>query len=136
MRLYPPAYVVGREAIVDTEIAGYPVRRGMTLLMPEWAVHRDPRFWDAPNEFRPERWATDAVKNLPKFAYFPFGGGPRLCIGNHFAMMEMVLVLATLGRRYRCVIDPAAKIEPEATFTLRPQPGMPATIDARSVRDR
>jgi cytochrome P450 len=134
MRLYPPAYVVGREALVDTEIAGYPVRRGMTLLMPEWAVHRDPRFWESPNEFRPERWGTDVVKNLPKFAYFPFGGGPRLCIGNHFAMMEMVLVLATLGRKYRCVIDPAAKIEPEATFTLRPRPGMPATIDARPVR--
>jgi cytochrome P450 len=130
MRLYPPAYVVGREALVDTEIAGYPVRRGITLLMPEWAVHRDPRFWTDPEAFRPERWGTDAVKELPRFAYFPFGGGPRLCIGNLFAMMEMVLVLATLGRRFRCAIDPAADIRPEATFTLRPVRGVPATIEA------
>jgi cytochrome P450 len=131
MRLYPPAYVVGREALVDLEIAGYPVRRGVTLLMPEWAVHRDPRCWSEPEAFRPERWGTDAVKRLPKFAYFPFGGGPRLCIGNLFAMMEMVLVLATLGRRYRLAIDPQATIEPEATFTLRPRTAMPARIERR-----
>ena len=135
MRLYPPAYVVGREALVDLEIAGYPVRRGVTLLMPEWSVHRDPRFWTEPDAFRPERWRTEAVKSLPKFAYFPFGGGPRLCIGNLFAMMEMILVLATLGRRFRCAIDPAAKIEPEATFTLRPMPGMPATIEKQRMKD-
>ena len=132
MRLYPPAYVVGREALGDVEIAGYRVQRGTTLLMPEWAVHRDRRFWGADAEaFRPERWEEETARTVPKYAYFPFGGGPRLCVGNTFAMMEMTLVLATLGSRFRFQLDPSLRIEPEPTFTLRPTHGVPARIEAR-----
>jgi cytochrome P450 len=133
MRLYPPAYVVGREALFRLEIAGYPVERGTTLLMPEWAVHRDPRFWMEPERFRPERWGEEAIRSLPKFAYYPFGGGPRLCVGNLFAMMEMVLVMATVGQRFRFALEPGATVHPEPTFTLRPTPGVPMRIEARSA---
>ncbi|MFO0929751.1 MAG: cytochrome P450 [Gemmataceae bacterium] len=100
MRLYPPAYVIGRQAVEPVELGGYRLPAGSTLLLPQWVVHRDPRFWEAPAEFRPQRW-TDAMRErLPKFAYFPFGGGPRICIGNNFALIEATLVLATLLRRW------------------------------------
>ena len=90
MRLYPPAYLIGREAIVDCAIGGYAVPRGMTLLMPQWVVQaRRAIFRVEPEKFQPERWGTERMKSLPKFAYFPFGGGPRVCIGQQFAMMEM-----------------------------------------------
>jgi cytochrome P450 len=88
MRLYPPAYLIGREATVDCTIGGYHVPRGTTMLLPQWVVQRDARFFDEPERFRPERWGEERIKTLPKFAYFPFGGGPRICIGNQFAMMD------------------------------------------------
>jgi len=125
MRLYPPAYVIGREAIVDCEIGGYRVRRGTTLLMSQWVVQRDARFFAEPERFRPERWGEDAIKSLPKFAYFPFGGGPRLCIGNTFAMMELVLVLAAIAQRFHFRLQAGAKVATLPTFTLRPKPGIP-----------
>jgi cytochrome P450 len=131
MRLYPPAYVVGREALADCTIGGYHVPRQTTLLMPQWAVQRDPRFYAEPDEFRPERWTDEFHKKLPKFAYFPFGGGPRLCIGNTFAMMEMALVLATIGQRYRFALQPGIEVTPYPTFTLRPSPGIPGVITPR-----
>jgi cytochrome P450 len=88
LRLYPPAYVVGREAVQDCEIGGYYVPAGMQVFMPTWVIHRDPRFFAEPDRFKPERWSPEFTESLPKFAYFPFGGGPRVCIGNQFAMME------------------------------------------------
>ncbi len=133
MRLYPPAYVIGREAIVNCLIGGYDVPKGTTLLMPEWSVQRDPRFFEEPEAFRPERWTDAFQKSLPKFAYFPFGGGPRLCIGNTFAMMEMALVLATIGQKFRFTLAPAAVVEAFPRFTLRPEPGVPAVIERRPV---
>ncbi len=131
MRLYPPAYVVGREALADCVIGGYRVPRGTTLLMSQWVVHRDPRFFAEPERFRPERWGEEAIKALPKFAYFPFGGGPRLCIGNTFAMMEMVLVLATIAQRFHFRLAPGAVVTPQPTFTLRPTPGVPGEVVPR-----
>jgi cytochrome P450 len=132
MRLYPPAYVFGREAIADCEIVGYHVPRGMTTLIPQWVVHRDPRFWDEPEAFRPERWGEEKIKTMPKFAYMPFGGGPRVCIGQQFAMMEMALILATIGQRFRFRVQPGAVVTPQASFTLRPAQGVPGVIEARS----
>src|SRR5262245_41749276 len=120
MRLYSPAYVFGREATSDCEIDGYHVPRGTTTLMSQWVVHRDPRFWDEPDKFRPERWGTEKIKSMPKFAYFPFGGGPRVCIGQQFAMMEMALVLATIAQKFRFRMQPGALVTPQASFTLRP----------------
>lgn len=131
MRLYPPAYVIGREAVVDCAIAGYHVPRGTTILMAEWTVHRDPRFWDEPERFHPDRWGEARVRTMPKFAYFPFGGGPRVCIGQQFAMMELVLILATIAQRFRCRLQEGVTVTPLASFTLRPVPGVPSVIEAR-----
>jgi cytochrome P450 len=131
MRLYPPAYVIGREAIADCAIGGYAVPRGTTLLMPQWVVQRDPRFYDEPEKFRPERWGEERVKSMPKFAYFPFGGGPRVCIGQQFAMMEMVMILATIAQKFRFRLQPGATVTPLPTFTLRPASGIPGVIERR-----
>jgi len=131
MRLYPPAYVVGREALADCTIGGYHVPRGTTLLMSQWGVHRDARFFEEPEVFRPERWTDAFQKSMPKFAYFPFGGGPRLCIGNTFALMEMALVLPTIGQQFRFALQPGAVVKPQAFFTLRPSPGIPGLIVRR-----
>jgi cytochrome P450 len=131
MRLYPPAYVIGREAIHECEVAGYRVSRGTTILMSQWVVHRDSRFFGSPEMFLPERWLGDEAKQLPKYAYFPFGGGPRLCIGNNLAMMEAVLVLATLTQRIRFMLRPGKTVEPWPTFTLRPRNGVPVVLEFR-----
>jgi cytochrome P450 len=131
MRLYPPGYVIGREATQDWEIDGYRVPRKTTLLMSQWVVHRDPRWFDEPEAFRPERWDEAKTKQLPKFAYFPFGGGPRVCIGNTFAMMETVLVLATLAQRWRFTLVPGHPVVAVPTFTLRPQHGILAPLTLR-----
>jgi cytochrome P450 len=131
MRLYPPAYIIGREALCDCEVGGYAVAKGTTLLLNAWAVQRDPRFWDRPEEFRPERWADGQAGRLPRYAYFPFGGGPRVCIGNTFAMMETVLVLAVLAPRYRFTVRPGYTARLWPTFTLRPLHGIPAVLTPR-----
>ena len=131
MRLYPPAYVIGREATVDCAIGGYAVPRGTTVLMPQWVVQRDPRFFEEPDKFRPERWLGESAKKILKFAYFPFGGGPRLCVGNTFALMEMALVLATMAPRFRFTLDAGVDVKPLPAFTLHPVPGIPAVIEPR-----
>ena len=131
MRLLPPVYTIGREALHDCEVGGYQVPKGTTLLMSQWVVHHDERFFDRPWDFVPERWAEEKIKRLPRFAYFPFGGGPRLCIGNTFAMMESVLVLATIAQRYRFTVAPNQVVEPLPTFTLRPRYGIKAVIAPR-----
>ncbi len=131
MRLYPPAYLVGREPLTDIELAGYHCPRGTTILMPQALVHRDPRFFSDPDTFQPDRWRGDFEKQLPKCAYFPFGGGPRICIGNTFAMVEMTLVLAMIAQRFQFHILPGQVITPSLQVTLRPTPGVMATITAR-----
>jgi cytochrome P450 len=131
MRLYPPAYAIGRESLTDGELLGYHVPAGTTLLMCQWVVHRDGRFWDEPERFVPERWTDDLFERVPKFAYFPFGGGPRLCIGNTFAMLEMVLLLATIAQRWRFTLLPGHVATPSPAFTLRPGGGVPAVLARR-----
>jgi cytochrome P450 len=131
MRVLPPVYTVGREALRDCEIGGYHVPAGTTLLMSQWIVHHDERFFEHPWDFLPERWAEEKIKSLPRFAYFPFGGGPRLCIGNTFAMMEAVLILATIAQRFRFTVAPNQTVEPWPTFTLRPRNGIKAVITPR-----
>jgi cytochrome P450 len=131
MRLYPPAYVIGREAVTACTVGGYAVPTGRTVLMSQWVVHRDARWFDQPERFWPDRWADDLAKRLPKYAYFPFGGGPRLCIGNMFAMMETVLVLAAVAQRYRFTLAPGHQPVPWPTFTLRPLDGVQAILVRR-----
>jgi cytochrome P450 len=123
LRLYPPAYAMGRQAVKPTEVAGHPVPRGMIAILPAWVVHRDPRWWEEPETFRPERWSDDAARGRPRFAYFPFGGGPRQCIGAGFATMEATLVLAAIGRRFRMALEPGQRITPTPYVTVRPEPG-------------
>lgn len=132
MRLYPPAYIIGRENLHACEVAGFHAPPGTTMLMSQWVVQRDPRFYEHPEQFLPERWLSGLAQRLPKYAYFPFGGGPRLCIGNTFAMMETVLVLATLARHYCFTLVPDHVVEPLPTFTLRPRNGIPAVLARRS----
>jgi cytochrome P450 len=132
MRLYPPAYALGREAVHPCEIGGYPIPAGATLFMSPWVMHRDPRYFDHPLEFRPQRWADGAASRLPRFAYFPFGGGPRVCIGNRFAMMEAVLLLACIARRFRLELDPSCRLVPFPSITLRAAHGVRMKAIGRS----
>jgi cytochrome P450 len=131
LRLYPPAYVVGREAVKDCEIGGYFVPSGMQVFMPTWVVQKDARFFPAPREFKPERWTPEFTSSLPKYAYFPFGGGPRLCIGNSFAMMEIVLLLASIAQKFRLELAPNQKVTIQPAMSLRPRDGLKMTLRKR-----
>lgn len=133
MRLYPPAWGMARLAIEDAEIGGYPIPKGCGVSLAQWVVHRDPRWFDAPEEFRPERWEGDLMKRLPRFAYFPFGGGPRQCIGNSFAVMEANLLLAAIAQRFRIRLVRDHPAVPMPSITLRPRYGIRATLEARSA---
>jgi cytochrome P450 len=124
MRLYPPAWGIAREALADCEIGGYDVPKGTQLFLTQWLVHRDGRWFEDPEAFQPERWDNDLVKRLPRCAYFPFGDGPRICVGNHFAIMEAVLILATIARRYRLSVEPGQTLELLPSITLRPKHGL------------
>jgi cytochrome P450 len=131
MRLYPPAWGMARLAIEDAEIGGYKIRKGSGVSLSQWVVHRDPRWYESPEEFQPERWEGDLLKRLPRFAYFPFGGGPRQCIGNTFALMETALILATIAQKFRLRLVPGHAVAPIASITLRPRHGIRVTLEAR-----
>lgn len=131
LRLYPPAWSMGREAREDVELGGYAIPRGNQVWFCPWSIHRDPRWFDAPNAFRPERWEGDLAKRLPRFAYFPFGGGPRLCIGQAFAQMEAVILLATFARRFHVEVLPKPRLVPSPNVTLRPRYGMRVRLARR-----
>jgi cytochrome P450 len=131
MRLFPPAYGFGRVAKVDCELGGYRIPRGTTVIMVPWVTHRDGRWFDAPLQFSPERWAGDLAKRLPRYAYFPFGGGPRLCIGNQFAMMEATLIIAAMAPRYHFELQPEPPVVPRPVVTLRPAHGVPVKVHRR-----
>ncbi len=133
MRVYPPVYLIGREAIEECVIGGFRVKRGTTLLMCQWLIHRDPRFFEQPEKFQPERWTEEFSRTMPRFAYFPFGGGPRLCIGNTFAMTEMVLVLAAIAQRFRFTAKPGHEVVLWPSFTLRPRNGILANLVERKT---
>ncbi len=132
MRLYPPAYGLGREAIDDCEIGGYQVPKGTQVFMFQWATQRDPRFYDEPQAFRPERWTEDFIERLPKYAYFPFGGGPRVCIGASFAMMEIILCLATIGQKVRLELVPDHPVSIYPAMSLRPKDGIKVVVRNRT----
>ncbi|HEV3439273.1 MAG TPA: cytochrome P450 [Gemmata sp.] len=131
MRVYPPVYLIGREATTDLELGGYRVKKGYTVFMSQWVNHRDPRYFSDPEVFHPERWEDDLAKRIPKYAYYPFGGGPRVCIGNTFAQMEAAILLATVGQKYRFTLDPDAVIDVNPQITLLPKNGIPATLQLR-----
>lgn len=131
MRLYPPAFMLTRRVVEPFEVGGHRLAPDTTLMMSQWVVQRDRRWFDAPEAFRPERWEHDLAKRLPRYAYFPFGGGPRLCIGNSFALMEATLLLATIAQRFRFTLAPGATVTPLLSVTLRPAHGISMILSAR-----
>jgi cytochrome P450 len=124
LRLFPPAYIIGREADKDLDLNGFQIKRGDQLLVPLWVVHRDPRWWQAPDAFRPERWLNGETAHLPANAFFPFGGGPRLCVGGHFAKLEGAIILATILRHSRVSDVNDDQLKLLASVTLRPVDGI------------
>ncbi|HLL05122.1 MAG TPA: cytochrome P450 [Myxococcaceae bacterium] len=130
MRLYPPAWGMSRAAIEDDRVDGYHVPAGTVISWSQWALHRDARYFPEPEQFRPERWADGLERRIPRFAYSPFGGGPRLCIGAGFAMMVTRLVLATVLQRFRFEAEPGPAPELIPAVTLRPKGGLPMTLRA------
>jgi cytochrome P450 len=132
MRLYPPAWIVPREAIRDCEIGRYLIPKGGQVVVSQFVNHHDPRFFPDPERFDPDRWAPEDEKNLPKFAYFPFGGGSRSCVGEPFAWMEGILLLATIGRKWSMRHLKNHKVEMHPRITLRPRYGMKMMLHQRS----
>jgi cytochrome P450 len=132
MRLFPPAWGIGRMALKHYEAGGYTIEPGDIIVMSPYVVHRDPRWWPDPERFDPDRWTPEQRAARPKFAYFPFGGGARVCIGEHFAWMEGVLLLATLGQRWKLRLKPGHRVDYRASLTLRPRYGMQMTAHSRS----
>jgi cytochrome P450 len=131
MRMYPPAWTLGREATEDVEVGEYFLRKGTQVLMAQWVVHRDPRFWPEPERFRPSRWDEEQTKQLPRCAYFPFGDGPRVCIGTNFAMMEAVLLLTAIARRFRLELVPGQTLRLVPSVTMRPRDGIKVVVRER-----
>lgn len=131
MRVYPPVYLIGREATKDLELGGYRIKKGHTVFMSQWVSHRDPRYFPDPEVFRPERWLDGLAKRLPKYAYYPFGGGPRVCIGNTFALMEAAIILAAVGQKYQFTYDGTEPPKLNPQITLLPKDGIPATLRRR-----
>lgn len=131
MRLYPPAWAMGRQALEDHEMGGFHIPRMSMILCSQWVMHRDTRFHERPTEFTPERWTTETSKTRPKFSYFPFGGGPRQCIGEAFAWMEGVLVLAAIAQKWKFQLPAHFKVALQPAITLRPKGGMKMKVVAR-----
>jgi cytochrome P450 len=121
LRLYPPAWAIGRRATKDVEIGGTKIPKGAIVLACQWAVHRSDRYFSDPSKFDPDRWTAEVHRTLPKYAFFPFGGGPRSCIGEGFAWMELGIVLTEILRCWRFELAPGQTIRPKASMTLRPE---------------
>jgi cytochrome P450 len=124
LRLYPTAWGISRVALSDFQVGGYNIPAGAAIVMGQWGMRRDPRYYESPLEFKLQRWETEKAKTLPKFAYFPFGGGPRRCISHAFAWMEAVLVLAAIVPRVRFTLVTDHPVEAIPSFTLYPRHGI------------
>jgi len=131
MRLYPPVYVLGRRVLADFPMAGYTIPAESIVLTSQWVMHRDPRYFPDPERFDPRRWTPESQASRPKFSYFPFGGGPRVCIGESFAWMEGVLLLATLAQRWKLRLVSGQRVGLSPLITLRPKYGMHMTAHQR-----
>jgi cytochrome P450 len=132
MRLYPPAWIIGRRALEDYPIDGYVVPKRALVLVSPYVIQRDSRWYPHPDRFRPDRWTADFKASLPPFAYLPFGGGSRRCIGDSFAWMELALVLATIAQQWRLKLVPGHPIAPQPVVTLRLKHGLKMTVHRRS----
>lgn len=133
MRLYPPVWLMVREAVHDCTIAGYRIPRRSSIVFSPWVMHRDPRYFPEPERFYPGRWLCGLAKQLPRFSYFPFGGGPRLCIGAAFAMTETILLLAAIAAQFHFDLVPGHPVVPMAAITLRPRHGIKVRLVKRRL---
>ena len=133
MRLYPPAWIIGRRAIADYQLGDYIAPARSILVMSPYIMQRDPRFYADPDRFEPDRWTPEFRATLPKFAYFPFGGGPRQCIGESFAWMELILLVSTISQHCRLRLVPGHPVVPQPLITLRAKHGMRMTVERRSA---
>jgi cytochrome P450 len=134
MRLYPPAWGVVRMCPEECTLGDFRIPKRASVIVSQYVMHRDPRFYANPTRFDPARWTESFERDLPRFAYFPFGGGPRLCIGASFASMEAALVLAILTQRFRFYVDPTCEVVPQPSITLRPKNGLRLRLEARQAR--
>jgi cytochrome P450 len=127
MRLYPPPWVLGREAVEDCALGGFDIPAGSQVYACPYWTHRNPNYFPNPERFWPERWGQDTMRQLPRFAYMPFGGGQRICIGQQFAMMELCIALATIVARFElALLEPSPAHQP--AFTLRPRDGIRVAV--------
>jgi cytochrome P450 len=133
MRLYPPVWTIGRYVDNDYTLGKYTVPAGSTILMSQYVMHHDPHYYNEPERFDPERWSSQTRSSLPRFSYFPFGGGIRGCIGEPFVWMEGILVIATICRRWKMHLVPGHRIELDPAITLRPRHGMQMKLERRNV---
>jgi len=131
MRMYPPAWIMGRRALNDFQIGDYFVPANSIVLASQYIMHHDSRYYPDPDRFDPERWTAEARESRPKFAYFPFGAGPRICIGESFAWMEGVLLLATLAQKWQMRLVPGHPVAMQPLVTLRTKHGMQMTLHKR-----
>src|SRR5205085_4768697 len=131
-----PAWAIGREATAEITLAGRRYPRGAWFWITPYSLHRTPRWFPDPREFKPERWENGFAKKLPKYAYLPFGGGPRVCIGNQFAMMEARLILATVVQRCQLSLEPGQEILPMQLVTVRPRHGIRMRMAVREQANR
>jgi cytochrome P450 len=129
MRLYPPAWTTNRQAIADDEVCGYRIPAGAIVLVSPYVMHRHPAYWENSEQFDPERFSPERSAGRPHYAYFPFGGGPRQCIGKGFALMEAQLLLVAIAKRFRLRHAPGHTVEPQALVTLRPRGGLPMIVE-------
>ncbi len=136
MRLYPPAWAMGRKALHDFSLGSYSLPARTTVLMCQYVTHRENRFFPDPLRFIPERWTDDGKAKLTRLAYFPFGAGGRQCIGESFAWMEAVLVMATIAQKWKLRLVPGHRVEPQPLITLRSKYGMRMEVEARAASDR
>ncbi len=133
LRMRPPAWALGRQAMQDCTIGGQDIKAGSVVLMSQWVTQHDPRFYDSPLQFRPERWSEIERLPFPRYAFFPFGGGNRVCIGEHFAMTEAIAILAIISRHWQVLPTQAKHATPKPSVTLRPNKGVKVLIEKRDV---
>jgi cytochrome P450 len=133
MRLYPPVWSIGRYVDNDYTLGKYTIPAGSTIIMSQYVMHHDPRYYNEPERFDPARWSTEAKSSLPRFSYFPFGGGIRACIGESFAWMEGILILATIVRQWKMLLVPGQRVELDPAITLRPRYGMKMKLERRNL---
>jgi cytochrome P450 len=131
LRLYPPAPLFGRRAVRDVDYGGFTVPKGATVMLSPYITQRDPRYWERPDSFEPERWENSSA---PKFAFFPFGGGAKMCIGDGFAKLEGVIVLAEMARRFRFALAEPADVGLTSGVTLQPNRPIRLSVEPRPVR--